>query len=72
MSLEEMEGIINLGRKNICNKAKMFLPLEEPKRKSDFKILVKTDEPKMIKFSILKKHEFKPGIGIMIKRIGNN
>ena len=72
MSLKEMKGIINLGGKNICNKAKLFPPLEEPARKTAFKILVKTDEQKMIKFSVSKKHEFKSGSDIIIIRIGNN
>ena len=48
-----------MGRKNVQNKAKLFPPLEEPKRKSAFKIFVKINEPKMIKFKSLEKHEFR-------------
>jgi hypothetical protein len=43
--------------------------MEKPKGKSSFEIFVKFDEPEMIKFRGLKKHEFSPSINIIIIRI---
>jgi hypothetical protein len=53
VSLEKMKNINKLGMKNIWNRAKMFSPLEEPYRKSTFKIFVKIEELEMINIGFL-------------------
>ena len=71
MSLEGVKSFVELKRKNFWNEAKMHPPPRKLKGENTSKIFIKINEPRMIKFRSMVKHEFRPSFIVIIIAIGN-